>query len=496
MFTLFSRNKHLWVLYEGNEKSVPPETLPIRKPESPPVETTPEQKRLEDQEKAQSKIDEKSTKFQAVQEKTIKSAQDIEKIANDRVEAILKSEGFYRGESGEVRKSHAQDIVNAYIAEYTSIHADIAKNLKEQKDPILTPEQISEQLAQTDAKNFEEFVQKKLREYYVWKRLTKYEKLLPEDKRTDENLKKIRDFFNGENFDYKKVRSQILEEHPELKDDPIALQKTLDVTIYRDFVLYCQKNEIPIDPNSAFSEQGFSIEGDDVSSGEAILISHTEKDIFSTIEVYQQSAVELRQPHIELQEEFPKEQWERKYFTPSEEMLESLPTGSSISFVESGSGGSTLYYAEREPDGEYTLSFRGMTLKNLPKKEVDVIVDLNAIPVISTLFSTNSTLYRTLLREYKILCMVWGTDPLENPPLGFIDFLYSRLNDAYMSSSPKDGDTLLIGIDISNLWYKDRGKYIRDLLQTNLEIRNQTMKRLQDQKIIVSWKVNLAKFPR
>ena len=87
-------------------------------------------------------------------------------------------------------------------------------------------------------------------------------------------------------------------------------------------------------------------------------------------------------------------------------MLESLPTGSSISFVESGSGGSTLYYAEREPDGEYTLSFRGMTLKNLPKKEVDVIVDLNAIPVISTLFSTNSTLYRTLLREYKILCMV------------------------------------------------------------------------------------------
>lgn len=180
----------------------------------------------------------------------------------------------------------------------------------------------------------------------------------------------------------------------------------LDVTLYKEFFFYCQKNDIPIDPSQASLEHGFSIEGDDLSSGETLSIAHTERDIFTTIENYQQSAVELQQSHIELQEEFPDEQRERKYYTPSEEILESLPMGSSTSFVETTSGGSTLYYAEREPDGEYTLSFRGVTLKNLPKKEVDVIVDLNSIPIISTLFTTNSTLYRTLLREYKFLCMM------------------------------------------------------------------------------------------
>ena len=180
----------------------------------------------------------------------------------------------------------------------------------------------------------------------------------------------------------------------------------LDVTLYKEFFFYCQKNDIPIDPSQASIEHGFSIEGDDLSSGETLSIAYSERDIFTTIKDYQQSAVELQRSHIELQEEFPKEQSERENYIPSEKVLDSLPIGDSTSFVESGSGGSTLYYAEREPDGEYTISFRGMTLKNLPKKEVDVIVDLNSIPVISTLFTANSTLYRTLLREYKFLCMM------------------------------------------------------------------------------------------
>lgn len=495
MFTVFFQNKHLRILYDEKEEASPSEIVPVAKA-APAIEPTPEEKRLKDQADKQARIDEKSTKLQAVQEKTVESARDLEKIANDRVKVILKSEGFYRGESDQIRESHARDIVNAYIAEYTPIHADMAKNLKEQKDPILTPEQISEQLAQIDAKNFGEFVEKKLREYYVGKRLNSYEKLLPEDKRTEDNLKKVRDFFNWENFDYKKVRNQILEDRPDLKDDPIGLQRMLDVMLYKEFFFYCQKNDIPIDPSTASIEHGFSIEGDDLSHAREITIPQSEKDIFTTIETYQQSAFDLRQSHIDLQEEFPKEQWEREYSIPSEEILDSLPIGGSTSFVESGSGGSTLYYAEREPDGEYTISFRGMTLKNLPKKEVDVIVDLNEIPIISMLFSTNSTLYRTLLREYKFLCMLWGADPLENPPLGFIDFLYRRLNDAYMSTNPENGDTSLIGINISHLWYKDRGKYIRDVLQTNIEMRNQAMKRLQDQKIIISGKINLANFPR
>lgn len=493
MFTVFFENKHPRIVYDKKQEAGSEEILPVAKA-APAIEPTPEEKRLKDQADQQARIDEKNSKLQGVQEKTIKSAQEIEKIANDRVETILKSQGFYRGESPEVRKSHAQDIVNAYIAEYTPIHADIAKWLKDRKD--LTPEQISDQLAQIDTKNFGEFVEKKLREYYVWKRLSKYEKLLPEDKRTEENLQKIRDFFKWENFDYKKIRSQILEDRPDLKDDPVGLQRMLDVTLYKEFFFYCQKNDIPIDPSQASIEHGFSIEGDDVSSGETLSIAHSERDIFTTIKDYQQSAVELQRSHFELQEEFPKEQLSREHYMPSEEVLESLPIGATTSFVESGSTGSTLYYAEREPDGEYTLSFRGITLKNLPKKEVDVIVDLNEIPVISTLFSTNSTLYRTLLREYKVLCMLWGSDPLENPPVGFVDFLYRRLNDTYMATNPENSDTSLLGVDISHLWYKERGKYIWDILQTNLEMRNQAMKRLQDQKIIISGKINLAKFPR
>lgn len=195
MFTVFFQNKHLRILYDEKEEASPSEIVPVAKA-APAIEPTPEEKRLKDQADKQARIDEKSTKLQAVQEKTVESARDLEKIANDRVKVILKSEGFYRGESDQIRESHARDIVNAYIAEYTPIHADMAKNLKEQKDPILTPEQISEQLAQIDAKNFGEFVEKKLREYYVGKRLNSYEKLLPEDKRTEDNLKKVRDFFN------------------------------------------------------------------------------------------------------------------------------------------------------------------------------------------------------------------------------------------------------------------------------------------------------------
>ena len=86
----------------------------------------------------------------------------------------------------------------------------------------------------------------------------------------------------------------------------------LDVTLYKEFFFYCQKNDIPIDPSQASIEHGFSIEGDDVSSGETLSIAHSERDIFTTIKDYQQSAVELQRSHFELQEEFPKEQLSRE----------------------------------------------------------------------------------------------------------------------------------------------------------------------------------------
>lgn len=82
----------------------------------------------------------------------------------------------------------------------------------------------------------------------------------------------------------------------------------LDVMLYKEFFFYCQKNDIPIDPSTASIEHGFSIEGDDLSHAREITIPQSEKDIFTTIETYQQSAFDLRQSHIDLQEEFPKEQ--------------------------------------------------------------------------------------------------------------------------------------------------------------------------------------------
>ena len=119
-----------------------------------------------------------------------------------------------------------------------------------------------------------------------------------------------------------------------------------------------------------------------------------------------------------------------------------------------------VYEAYREPDGEYTLTFGSHTLKDLPKKEIDVIVDINAIPVINTIFTADAKLYRTLLKEYTFLCSTSGSNPLENPPLGFIDFLYGRLNDAYMATLPESDNTSLLGFSIADMPYKDRGKYI------------------------------------
>jgi hypothetical protein len=212
------------------------------------------------------------------------------------------------------------------------------------------------------------------------------------------------------------------------------------------------------------------------------------KQLTDASEIYEQETLKYDKLQSHL--------WDENVVYDLPKKILDLPPGESSSFLGTSGWGEIVYEATREPDGEYTLSFNGHTMKNLPKKEVEVIVDLNAVPIINSIFTANSVLYQTLLREYKLLCMMWWSDPLENPPLGFIDFLYSRLNDAYTATLPEYDNSSLLGFSIAGMAFKERGKYIRNVLSSNIELRSEVKKKLENQKILVNGKINLSRYPR
>jgi hypothetical protein len=167
--------------------------------------------------------------------------------------------------------------------------------------------------------------------------------------------------------------------------------------------------------------------------------------------------------------------------------VESLKSWESITFISTWSTTDTLYYVESEWDGQYTVSFGSITMKDLSKKELDVIVSLNNIPVIDRLFSVNSTLYKTLFREYKIYCQSFWIDPTSNPPYDFVRYIYTRLNDVYVMKNS----------DSSHLTREDQGERITSILMTNISLRQEIWWKLQDINVITADnRLNLSEFPK
>jgi hypothetical protein len=440
----------------------------------------------------------------------IEKSKEFTQVANERVESLLREHPYFQKLPIDQARDTAHKMVNSYIM----THADDykANKLRLQNEiPPVAQQEIQKRLDEEDQEAFAKFVKEEVKKLQVNERVKQYLDLIPEpDRESYTHL--VQAFFSERHFDSKASKARILDTMVDTGGniDKTMVNEIVWIEMDREFLIYAQAKGIPIDYEklkNRETEIGTKIpiiddvDGEKVinivSSGKNLMTAHDEfttwaDEMRSQKDIYTEKVEEyhhVRNLEIKTGDDTIETSW-------SPEALQSLKSGESLYFVHPGESSDALYRAEREPDWEYTLTFRGMTFNNLPKKEIDVIIDLNSIPVISSIFSINSTLYRTLLREYRVLCMMWGTDPLENPPLWFIDFLYSRLNDAYLSSNPKDENTSLIGSDISGLWYKARGKYIRDVLHMNIGTRNEAMKRLEDQKIIIAWKVNLAKFPR
>jgi hypothetical protein len=465
-----------------------------------------ETKEVSQIQKDQESITAKRWVFLEAQKKTIALSSSLESIANQKVSAVLETDLYRNIKDEALRKKMIQEVVSEFMTKYAPEYEAMKASLK-WVQPTPSDEDIAIELEMHESLAFEKFINEKRKEIIEKRKEQRKQRYLKSIKPTEneeldrQNQELVAKF----SVDYAAIRSAILTERPELKDNNDELRNEIRKAIDAEFLLYCSKNGIAIDESILW-------EGDTASDGESkwididitegyvkietkwsILIAQQEftesaAALSLAAQVYQQEA-----SRFEKLETIEKEQW-IVYDLP-QKIIE-LPPGESSSFLGTTGSSEAVYEATREPDGEYTLKFNGHTLKNLPKEEVEVIVDLNAVPVINSIFTADSALYVTLLNEYKFLCMVGATNPLENPPLGLIDFLYTRLNDAYLATLPENTESSLLWFSISGMWFKERGKYIRNVLSTNIELRNQVTKKLLEQKILLNGKINLSRYPR
>lgn len=456
-------------------------------------------------EQNQAQIETKKAGVTDAQKKTIELGNTLERVANEKVEAIQKTNLFDRLGAAE-RRIKIQELVNEFMTTYKAQY-DTLKASLEALDPPLTKEEILVQLKEQEALSFEQFVNAKKKEIIEKRKKQRQDRYLKafvstNDPETDALKKDLIEKFDPK---YADIRKKLLEDRPELIDKKDELRKEIRKAIDIKFLEYCSENSIEIDTNileTELHDDAWASDGTDSDITDDYIQIQTSGSILQAQNEYLEAAKTL----VEATQVY---QIERAKYE-SVEVLEVgdvamtnlparislLPPGESISFLGSSGWGDMVYEATREADGEYTLKFNGHTMKNLPKKEMEVIVDLNSIPVINSIFTVNSRLYQTLLREYKLLCMMGGTDALENPPLWFIDFLYNRLSDAYMATLPENGDNSLLWFSIDHMPYKDRWKYIRGVLSWNIEMRSEVIKKLEQQKILTNGKINLSRYPR
>ncbi len=457
-------------------------------------------------EKDQEQITAKRWAFLEAQKKTITLSSSLESIANEKVNAVLETD-LYRNIKDEVlRKKMIQELVSEFMTKYAPEYEAMKASLG-WTNPARSKEDIAIELEMHESLAFEKFINDKRKEIIDKRKEQRKQRYLKSIKPTenDELDRQNQELVAKFSVDYAAIRNAILTERPELKDNNDELRKEIRKAIDAQFLLYCSENGIDID-EAILSEEDTVSDGEskwiDIDITEGYVKIETKWSILIAQQEFTESAAALSLAAQVYQQEtsrFEKletsENEQGKLYDLPQKIIE-LPPGETSSFIGASGSSETVYEAMREPDGEYTLTFNGHTLKNLPKSEVEVIVDLNAVPVINSIFTVSSGLYQTLLREYKFLCTMGGTNALENPPLGFIDFLYSRLNDAYVATLPENEESSLLWFSISGMPYKERGKYIRNVLTTNIDLRNQVIKKLQEQKILINDKINLSRYPR
>ena len=480
----------------------------IHSQESSEIVETSEQKKLREWWEAEKmrKTQEESLNasrkgFTQSREKLIEASKKLTLAGNDRVDFLLKNHPYFQKKNNDEWKELAQKIVNEYITRF----APESKNLRlilESEVPELTSEAIQEKIDIFDQEKFSEFVHQEIQKVRISARVEKYLMLIPEGER-EKYKGDIEKFFSWDIFQYKKVREHVIalaEESGETIEQDEITERTRK-EINKIFLRYAWENNIPIDEVNLLA-----LDNDfwNTDKGEEEKIEpFVGKSILTTYNEFDDWAQEMRAKKDEYLEQTDKystisehqDEYSLITISSAPQEIDRLSPWESLYFSSHGATTDTLYRVEREEDGEYTVSFWNVKIKDVPKKELDVIISLNKVPIIENLFSVNSSLYRTLLREYKFICALWWYDPLKNPPDGFAEFIFRRLDDAYNAGVPDEDDRFLIGKNLSDMPYEVRGRYIIERLSSDTSLRTEVMNRLVQQGIIVGGKLNLSKFP-
>lgn len=117
-------------------------------------------------------------------------------------------------------------------------------------NPPLPEEEIEIQLQEQESFAFEQFINSKIKEQNIEKRKElrkqRYLKalILTGDGEKD---KKNQDLVSKFEVDYSAIKSKILEEKPELRDDKIKQRIEIQRAIDEQFIKYCEDNGIEVD---------------------------------------------------------------------------------------------------------------------------------------------------------------------------------------------------------------------------------------------------------
>ncbi|GAB0174487.1 MAG: hypothetical protein HHAS10_03660 [Candidatus Altimarinota bacterium] len=493
---MFSAKKHHFIKYysenEG-EGSVPRESDSIA-----PKATTPEEPTKSESQKKQDSFRGKQESYLTSQKKVIGLATSLESLADEKVDVVMQTSLYIEIPNHDERKKKVQQTVGEFIARFKPEFDSLKSNLEAIKPP-LSKEEIESQLQDQESQAFEQFINLKLKEQTRDKaREKRKQRHLEALVTTGDELqdKKNQELILQFTTDYLATKKKILEEQPELADNKeglrIAVQKAIDV----QFIEYCQQNSIPLSEEFISGQESALQAQDESEGGDEYVRVETQGSVLAVQQEYLDAAEKLSKAselYNEVLEDFDKVEEikiedETVYELPRS--IIELPPGETTAFVGYTGGIETVYEATREKDGEYSLKFEGVTLIDLKKEDLDIVLSINDIPIINTLFSRDSRLYSLLRNEYGAT----GKDKFKNPPDGFIEFIYERLNQAYLATLPNGSESFL-GIPLPEGTPEEQGRYIRRVLTTNISIRDEAMKRLYSQKIVIGGKINLSLFP-
>lgn len=449
--------------------------------------------------KKQDLLQKKQDSFLASRNKVVSLANSLESIALQKVDAVMQTTLYIEISNSEERKNKIQQLISEFIEKFKPEFDSFKMNL-ESMNPPLSKEEIEEQLQDYESQAFEQFINLKFREQGIekskQKRKQKYLSALvfTGNQEQDARNQELVAWFQ---VDYLGAKKKIIEEHPELRENKEWLKTAIQKALDEQFVEYCKTNDIPIDEGLLWEENSQSeshneTEGDEQfvrieSRGSMLMVQQdymaAARDLSNASELYNEELEQYdKAERIEL--------WNNVVYEIPKSIVE-LPPWETTTFVGSIGWSETLYEATREPNGDYSLSFQGITLVDLKKEDLEIVLNINDIPIISILFSRNSNLYKILRDEY---WNAWN-NKFKNPPDWFIEYVYDRLNQAYLATWPKSKEWSFLGMPLPEGAQEQKGRYIRNVLTTNISIRDEALSRLHEQKIIVSWKINLSLFP-